>query len=153
MLTPPPPPMVTQGVSPCCSFDKSLLDKTTVSWIKRSSKNNATNEIIDARNQQRFPRGLLPHRSYIGMYRPKRAFEPLGRKTGIDFAQYDLKSGMVFKGTARAYKRICLFNSKLIREKEKSEPEYIIRAVSSRSYVNLQHYRWRSFAYFTSTEF
>ena len=32
-----------------------------------------------------------------------------GLKTGIDF---DLKSGMVFKGTTGAYKRICLFNSK-----------------------------------------
>ena len=29
-----------------------------------------------------------------------------GLKTGIDFAHYDLKSGMVFKGTTRAYKRI-----------------------------------------------
>ena len=35
-----------------------------------------------------------------------------GLKTGIDFDHYGLKSGMVFKGTARAYKRICLFNSK-----------------------------------------
>ena len=35
-----------------------------------------------------------------------------GLKTGIDFDHYGLKSGMVFKGTTRAYKRICLFNSK-----------------------------------------
>ena len=35
-----------------------------------------------------------------------------GVKTGIDFDHYGLKSGMVFKGTTRAYKRICLFNSK-----------------------------------------
>ena len=34
---------------------------------------------------------------------------------------------MVFKGTTGAYKRICLFNSKLIVEKEKY-PKYIIRA-------------------------
>ena len=30
----------------------------------------------------------------------------------LDFAHYGLKSGMGFKGTTRAYKRICLFNSK-----------------------------------------
>ena len=32
-------------------------------------------------------------------------------KTGIDFGYYGLKSGVVFKRTTRAYKRICLFNS------------------------------------------
>ena len=35
-----------------------------------------------------------------------------GLKTGIDFNHYDLKSGLVFKGTTGEYKRICLFNSK-----------------------------------------
>ena len=35
-----------------------------------------------------------------------------GLKTGIDFGHYGLKSGMVFKGTMGAYKRICHFNSK-----------------------------------------
>ena len=35
-----------------------------------------------------------------------------GLKMGTDFGDYGLKSGMVFKGTTRAYKRICLFNSK-----------------------------------------
>ena len=39
-------------------------------------------------------------------------FEPFGLKTGIDFDHYFLKSGMVFKGTTIAYKRITLFNSK-----------------------------------------
>ena len=33
-------------------------------------------------------------------------------KTGIDFDHYGLKSGMIFKGTTKAYKCICLFNSK-----------------------------------------
>ena len=32
-----------------------------------------------------------------------------GVKTGIDCDHYGLKSGMVFKGTTRACKRICLF--------------------------------------------
>ena len=38
-----------------------------------------------------------------------------GLKTGIDFDHYGLKSGMVFKGTTGAYKRICflLFVQKL----------------------------------------
>ena len=35
-----------------------------------------------------------------------------GPKSGMGFEHYGLKSGMVFKGTTRAYKRICLFNSK-----------------------------------------
>ena len=39
-------------------------------------------------------------------------FSRFGLKTGIDFDHYGLKSGMVFKGTRRAYQRICLFNSK-----------------------------------------
>ena len=41
-----------------------------------------------------------------------------GLKTGIDFDHYGLNSGIVFKGTTRAYKR---------REVEKY-PNYIIRA-------------------------
>ena len=47
-------------------------------------------------------------------------------KTGIDFDHYGLKLGMVFKGTRGVYKRIRLFNSKRIVEKEKY-PRYIIR--------------------------
>ena len=54
-------------------------------------------------------------------------FSRFGLKTGIDFDRYGLKSSMVYKGTTGAYKRICLFNSKLIVEKEKC-PKYIIRA-------------------------
>ena len=55
-----------------------------------------------------------------------------GLKTVIDFNYYGLKSGMFFKGTKRAYKRIFLFkknlfNSKWIVKKEKY-PKYIIRA-------------------------
>ena len=54
-------------------------------------------------------------------------FSRFGLKTGIVLDYYGLKSGMVFKGTTRAYKRICLFNSKRIVKKEKY-PIYIIRA-------------------------
>ena len=50
-----------------------------------------------------------------------------GVKTGIDFDHYGLKSGMVFKGTTGAYKRIYLFSAKGKVEKEKY-PKYIIRA-------------------------
>ena len=39
-------------------------------------------------------------------------FEPFWSENGIDFDHYGLKSGIAFKGTTRAYKRICLFNSK-----------------------------------------
>ena len=38
-------------------------------------------------------------------------------KMGIDFDHFGLKSGMVFKGTTRAYKRFCHFNSKCVIEK------------------------------------
>ena len=55
--------------------------------------------------------GLLPYISYIGMCHPK-GYGWYGLKTDIDFDHYGLKSGMVFKGTTGAYKRICLFNSK-----------------------------------------
>ena len=63
--------------------------------------------------------GVLSYISYIGMCRPKGYgfLSRFGLKTGIDFDHYGLKSGMVFKGTTRAYKRMCLFNSKGIVEK------------------------------------
>ena len=53
-------------------------------------------------------------------------FSRFGLKMGVDFDHYSLNSGMVFKGTTGAYKRICLFNpcSKSIVEKD---PKYIIR--------------------------
>ena len=41
-----------------------------------------------------------------------RFFSRFGLKTGIDFDHYGLKSGMVFKGTTRTYKVICLFDSR-----------------------------------------
>ena len=46
--------------------------------------------------------------SHIGMCRPKglgflRCF---GLKTGLDFAQFGLESGMVFEGTTGVYERI-----------------------------------------------
>ena len=35
-----------------------------------------------------------------------------GLKTGMNFDHYGLKSGMLFKGTTRVSKHICLFNFK-----------------------------------------
>ena len=57
------------------------------------------------------PRGGTPLYKYVP---PQRVWflSCLGLKMGIDFDHYGLKSGMVFKGTTGAYKRICLFNSK-----------------------------------------
>ena len=46
-----------------------------------------------------------------------------GLKTGIDFAQFGLESGMVFEGTAETYERIYRFNSKWIRKMEICEFE------------------------------
>ena len=60
------------------------------------------------------PPGVLPYISHIGMCRPK-GLGFLGRfrlKTGVDFAHFDLESGMVFKGTTGLYERIYWFNSK-----------------------------------------
>ena len=55
--------------------------------------------------------------SYMELYRyvPSQRvwfLSRFGLKMGIDFEHYGLKSGMVFKRTTRAYKRVCLFNSK-----------------------------------------
>ena len=59
------------------------------------------------------PGEVLSYISHGGMYRPKGyAFAPFGLKTGIDFAHFDLESGMVFEGTTGVYERICCFNSK-----------------------------------------
>ena len=46
-----------------------------------------------------------------------------GLKTGIDFAQFGLESGMVFEGTTETYERIYRFNSKWIRKMEICEFE------------------------------
>ena len=56
--------------------------------------------------------GVLPYISYIGMCRHQRVWFSSRFGTGIGFDHYGLKSGVVFKGTTGAYKRICLFNSK-----------------------------------------
>ena len=48
---------------------------------------------------------------------------PFSLKTGIDVAHYGLKSGMVFKGTKRACKRICLFSSKCMNKREREITE------------------------------
>ena len=42
-----------------------------------------------------------------------------GLKTGIDWAHFSLESGMVFEETTEVYERICRFNSKWIKKKEK----------------------------------
>ena len=58
-------------------------------------------------------RGLGTHLYKLYRYVPPQREWFLSRfslKTGIDFDHYGLKSGMVFKRTARAYKRICLLN-------------------------------------------
>ena len=39
-------------------------------------------------------------------------FGPFWSETGVDFAHFDLESGMVFKGTTGLYERIYWFNSK-----------------------------------------
>ena len=57
--------------------------------------------------------GGIPLYQLYRYVRPQRVWflSCFGLKTGIDFDHYGLKSGKVYKGTTRAYKRICLFNS------------------------------------------
>ena len=55
--------------------------------------------------------GVLPYISYVGTVKCM-VFELFWYEKGIDFAHYGLISGIVFKGTTREYKNICLFNSK-----------------------------------------
>ena len=59
---------------------------------------------------------------------PQRAWflSRFGLKRGIDFDHYGLKSGMVFKGTTGAYKRICLFQLQMNRKRKRSVPSFIL---------------------------
>ena len=61
-----------------------------------------------------FPGGGTPLYKLYRYVPPQRVWflSCFGLKTGIDFDHYGLKSGVVFKGTTGANKRICLFNSK-----------------------------------------
>ena len=43
--------------------------------------------------------GVLPYIRRIGMCRPKGFLGLFGSKTGIDFANFGLESGIVFEGT------------------------------------------------------
>ena len=60
------------------------------------------------------------------LYKPYRYMPPqrvwflcrFGPKTGMGFAHFGMESGVVFKGTMGVCKRICRFNSELIRKKE-----------------------------------
>ena len=74
------------------------------------------------------PGGTPPYKLYRYVP-PQRVWflSHFGLKTGIHFDHYGLKSGIIFEGTTGAYKRICLFNSKWIVEKEKY-PKCIIQA-------------------------
>ena len=58
-------------------------------------------------------RGVLPYISYIGMCRVK-GYGLFWSENGYRFDHYGLKSGMVFKGTTRAYKHFCHFNSRSV---------------------------------------
>ena len=61
------------------------------------------------------------------LYRPYRYVPPqgvgffrrFGLKTGLDFAQFGLESGMVFEETTGVYERIYRFNYKRMRKKKK----------------------------------
>ena len=66
-------------------------------------------------------RGVLPYNKPYRYVPPQRVEFLLrfGLKTGLDFAQFGLESGMVFGGTTGVYERIYPFNSKRIRKKEK----------------------------------
>lgn len=48
---------------------------------------------------------------YVPLKRERFVLAVLVWKTGILFVYYGLKSGIIFKGTTRAYKRICPVNS------------------------------------------
>ena len=42
-----------------------------------------------------------------------------GRRTGVNFAHFGLESGMVFEGITGVYERVCRFNSKSVRKKDR----------------------------------
>ena len=64
-------------------------------------------------DRQRTAGGVFPCISHIlRCLSPQRVLRRFGLKTGIDFAHFDLESGMVFEGTTGVYERIYRFNSK-----------------------------------------
>ena len=80
--------------------------------------------VAEGSNSKKRARGGTPLYKLYRYVQPQRVWFlcHFGLKTGIDFDHYGIKSGMVFKGTTGAYKRICLFNSKwIVAEREVSK--------------------------------
>ena len=64
-------------------------------------------------------RGSIPLHKPYRYLPPQKVLRRFGLKTGIDFAHFDLESGMVFEGNTGVYERIYRFNSKWLRKKAK----------------------------------
>ena len=108
------PLLLALRVMRCVALDHSgncdLMTSPCISFI------NINSGIIEKRTRinSRGGGGRIPLYKLYRYVPPQRVWflSRFGLKTGIDFDNYGLKSGMVFKGTTGAYKRICLFNSK-----------------------------------------
>jgi len=73
-------------------------------------------------------RGVPPYISHIGMCRPQGYGFNSAPFRSIDVAHFGLESGMVFEETTWVYERICRFNSKWMRKKEKyANSKWILR--------------------------
>ena len=104
------------AIIPTCSNCTIWPNNTGTKFVGTSFK--LRKKIRKFRFVQTFPRGGgeggTPLYKLYRYVPPQRVWflSRFGLKTGIEFDHYGLKSGMVFKGTTGAYKRICLFNSK-----------------------------------------
>ena len=95
-----------------------------VSFLTESEQNQ--NGSFHVNNQPQVHRGWGGDTPLYQLYRyvpPRRVWflSCFGLKTGIDFDHYGLKSGMVFKETTRAFKRICLSFQLQINKREKEK--------------------------------
>ena len=73
-------------------------------------------------------RGVPPYISHIGMWRPQGYGFNSAPFRFIYVAHFGLESGVVFEETTWVYERICRFNSKWMRKKEKyANSKWILR--------------------------
>ena len=87
--------------------------------ILKIAKNKRKSRPVERTREQDVPGGTPLYKLY--KYVPLHwvgSLRPLSLKTGIHFAHFGLKSGMVFEGTTGFYERIYRFNSKWVRIRE-----------------------------------
>ena len=111
----PPCPLPSQvmfvPLSMTMAYEGKLIShSTTVNETLQMTAQNLFSALLSCWQPPRGGGGGTPLYKLYRYVPPQRVWfsSRFGLKTGIDFDHYGLKSGMVFKGTTGAYKRICL---------------------------------------------